>query len=377
MKPKVVFLSQAPLQVGGVERNILQLTEKLAKRYDFHVVGPIKEDFAQAVSVATTSLPRFSKTSPRAVWRLKKLFERLKADIVHAVEPRARLLGHLAARLTRARTLYTVHMNPLSYPIGKTKRAVYAALEGTFNQLLTDHVIFVSASDRDLYRSLHIVRRNDASVIHNSINPEEFRTYLQRRKQTKREVREALSVSSSAALVCTVGRLTHQKGIDFLIEAACILSEGQTLRDVCFAIAGDGALRTELEKTARRKNVGNSFRFLGFRPRNDVYRLLSASDLFVLPSRFECFPFAILEAMALGLPCVVNEVGGTREMIDDGRNGYLLDTGDVQGLAESIRRLATDEALRNTFSKKAREKVKLFSNDEMAQKTSALYQQLL
>jgi glycosyltransferase involved in cell wall biosynthesis len=104
---------------------------------------------------------------------------------------------------------------------------------------------------------------------------------------------------------------------------------------------------------------------------------LSASDLFVLPSRFECFPFAILEAMALGLPCVVNEVGGTREMIDDGRNGYLLDTGDVQGLAESIRRLATDEALRNTFSKKAREKVKLFSNDEMAQKTSALYQQLL
>lgn len=129
--------------------------------------------------------------------------------------------------------------------------------------------------------------------------------------------------------VLTVARLAQQKGLEVLLSSISLLSTP----GLVFAIAGDGELRDELQARSVRL-VDASVEWLGWRA--DVPHLLQQSDLFVLPSRSEGQPFALLEAMAHGVPCIASAVSGIPEALDHGRVGTLVPAGDPRALAEAI-----------------------------------------
>ncbi len=118
------------------------------------------------------------------------------------------------------------------------------------------------------------------------------------------------------------GRLVPQKDLDTLLAAAELVPEATLL------LAGDGEERERLEGRAR---------FLGALPRRDVLELLRAADLAVLSSRWENFPHALVEALAVGTPVVATAVGGVAEIVRDGENGLLVPPGDAEALAAAIR----------------------------------------
>ena len=142
------------------------------------------------------------------------------------------------------------------------------------------------------------------------------------------------------ALIGTVGRLEPRKGTDTLLDAVAAL--GAARPDVALVVVGEGPLRGELAARAERLGIAARVRLLG--DRADVDDVLAALDVFVLPSRTEGMSNALLEAMAMALPVVATAVGGTPEVIADGRSGLLVPSDDPAAMAAAIGRVLADPA---------------------------------
>jgi glycosyltransferase involved in cell wall biosynthesis len=183
-------------------------------------------------------------------------------------------------------------------------------------------------------------------------------------------LRERLGGSATRPLVLTPARLNPQKGHRVLLEAVAEVPEA------LFLLAGEGPERGALEAEAERLGVADRVRFLG--RREDVPQLLAACDVFALPSLYEGSSLAVLEAMAAGISIVSSAIGGTDELIEDGRSGLLVEPGDAKGLAAALRRALGDEDLRRSLAARARERVEAgLTRELMASRVTAVYRELL
>jgi len=186
-------------------------------------------------------------------------------------------------------------------------------------------------------------------------------------------LRESLGLGYHHQVVGTVGSLYPVKGHRYLIEGA------RSVLDRCphavFLIVGQGGLREELEAQAAQLGIAAQVRFLGHR--EDVRELLSILDLFVLPSLSEGMPLALLEAMAAGVPAIATRVGGTTEVIDDGRTGTLAAPGDRRVLPAAITTLLETPRPANAIGQAARQAVAArFSLAGMVQAYERVYSEL-
>jgi glycosyltransferase involved in cell wall biosynthesis len=183
-------------------------------------------------------------------------------------------------------------------------------------------------------------------------------------------LREELGGGEDRPLVLTPARLHAQKGHATLLEAAA------QVPDAVFVLAGDGPEREPLEALAQRLGVSDRVRFLG--RREDVPDLLATCDVFALPSLYEGSSLAVLEAMAAGIPIVSSAIGGTDELIEDGRSGLLVPPGDDQALAAALRRALGEPELRAEMAARARERVEEgLTREQMAGRVMDVYRELL
>jgi glycosyltransferase involved in cell wall biosynthesis/aminoglycoside phosphotransferase (APT) family kinase protein len=182
-------------------------------------------------------------------------------------------------------------------------------------------------------------------------------------------LRAQLGGSETRQLVLTPARLNAQKGHDTLLEATA------EVPDALFLLAGDGPERGRLEARAAELGVAERVHFLG--RREDVPQLLAACDVFALPSLYEGSSLAVLEAMAAGIPVVSSAIGGTEELIEDGRSGLLVPPDDAAALAAALRRLLGDPQLREDFAARARERVDAgLTREQNAERVEAIYGEL-
>jgi glycosyltransferase involved in cell wall biosynthesis len=171
-------------------------------------------------------------------------------------------------------------------------------------------------------------------------------------------------------VVGTIARLAPQKGIDVLLAAVPSLLQAAPGARV--VIVGGGPLEDELRARADELGLGEAVSFLG--PVENARDLLPSFDVFVLPSRWEGMPIALLEARAAGLPCVATEVGGVRDIVADGADGRVVPVEDADALAGALAELAGDEELRERWGRIARERVaREFPLDAMVRRTELLY----
>jgi glycosyltransferase involved in cell wall biosynthesis len=150
--------------------------------------------------------------------------------------------------------------------------------------------------------------------------------------------------------VVYVGRIRPVKGVTVLVDAWPKVVPGNAARLV---IAGDGADREALARSARESGVGDTVEFLG--EVSDVPAVLSRADVYVQPSFQEGLPNAVLEAMAMGLPIVATRVSGNEDVVADGDNGLLVPPGDPDALAAALRRLVADPELAARMGRRSRE----------------------
>jgi len=139
-------------------------------------------------------------------------------------------------------------------------------------------------------------------------------------------------VGGDYRIVANVARLVPQKGQNYLVEAAAIVTK--TRPDVRFAIVSDGELRGEIMAQADALGIGDKLVITGMR--TDVTEVLAASAVFVLSSLWEGMPLSLIEAMSVGVPAVATDVGGVGQLLKDGVTGLLVPPSDAQALADAI-----------------------------------------
>jgi glycosyltransferase involved in cell wall biosynthesis len=182
-------------------------------------------------------------------------------------------------------------------------------------------------------------------------------------------LQHALGLPAGTMVVFASGRAMPYKGIPVLIQAAALMA--QTDPEVHFAYAGDGPAREEFEREVRSLGL-NRFHFLG--KRTDTAELLCSATVAVAPSVWaEAFGLTVVEAMAAGVPVVASAVGGIPELVDPDVTGILVPPGDAAALADALRRLIQDPALREQMGGKARAAaVARFSHTRVANELAAV-----
>jgi glycosyltransferase involved in cell wall biosynthesis len=362
--------------IGGAGRYLLYLIPQPAFRgLDIAVACPDGELAARLETAGIRRLPisgRDVSYSHRLTRELAALIKNEKPDIVHT---HGSLSGRMAARMRKVPVVYTKHgqvrvpnqrgiLPPPAGPFGRF-------LNRIATRVLADGVIAVSEEVRkELVESG--VNPSMITAIPNGID---LSLYRQKSKRSsKRQAEDRDGADRRSFLIGTLARLSREKGIDTLIEAAKIVVTSYP--SARFVIGGTGPLRAELDKKVRDLRLEPYVRMPGFV--DDVPGFLSALDLYVLPSDSEGIGLAVIEAMAAGLPVVATRVGGVPEAVIDGVTGILVPPRQPKGLAQAIVRLLVDPDLAKTMGASGRERAEeVFDAKIAAERTLDVYRDVL
>lgn len=330
------------LHVGGAERLVSLLAQALTGLgHDVTVVSLydpvgswIERELARA-GIAVRFLGKRRGPDPRVVPRLARALAALRPEVLHThlhTLPYALPARALARPVTTCPVVHTLHN--------------LAARESEWHGRLVQRAAFragvepvaigaaVAASIEEVYglRPRH--------TIENGIPVSAYRAP----PGVRHEVRAALELPPHAPVLLTVGRLNAQKDHATLLDAFAEPALGAL--DARLLVAGEGELRAALERRADALGVAGRVRFLGVRA--DVPRLLAASDLFVLASRWEGNPLVVMEAMAAGLPVVATAVGCVPDLLSEDA-GRRVPAGDATAMAAAMHELAADASLRHAL----------------------------
>jgi len=283
----------------------------------------------------------------RAAAQLWRVLRTERPDVLHTHNPKPGVYGRIIGRLAGVRTVVNTNHGLWATPDDPWPRrlAVYA-VEGVAARF-SDAELVQNPEDLDLLARWRLAPVHKLTLLGNGVDLARFEP--DRLAQLREDARAELEVDEDDVVVGSVGRLVAEKGFPELFEAARELPP----RCVVVVVGPDepdkrDGLTADMARTAGR------VRLLGFR--DDVERLYAAFDVFVLASHREGYPRAAMEAAAAGLPLVVTDVRGCRQVVDDGVNGYLVSPRDPGALAEAISRAAADPERRRAMGRASRAK---------------------
>ena len=314
-----------------------------------------------------------------ALAQLIDLFRDMRPDIVHTHMAKAGTLGRLAAaaynqtagRRHRARVVHTYHGHVLE---GYFSAGVARAFTAAERQLarLTDAIVAISPQIRDELLIEHRIGRADQyRVVPLGFDLSALSAID---AAARARAREALQIPAGVPVVTTVGRLTAIKDHRLFLATAKTLAS--THPSALFLIVGDGELGAELRAEAAALGLAERVRFLGWR--RDLPTIYGASDVFLLTSRNEGTPVALIESLAAGVPGVSTDVGGTRDVIDSDGVGLLAPAGDATMLAAHVNALLSDPDRRRRMGALGRASVtSRYTLDRLVDDVERLYRELL
>ena len=214
------------------------------------------------------------------------------------------------------------------------------------------------------------LNQREILVISNGIKLERFQLEGFKRVN-KSQIRKKLGLDSDDTLLIYVGRLHPIKGVRFLIEAMNILKNNEI--EIKLIIVGDGHHKRDLEMLIKNLELKNQVEFKGWIPHEIIPEYMAASDIFILPSLTEGFPNVCLEAMASGLPIITTKIDGMSEIIEDGKNGYLVSPKNPFQIAERLKDLIHNKNLRKKFAKENKLKVKEYEFNSIVNDIETVY----
>ncbi len=283
-------------------------------------------------------------------------------DIVHVHSPLPGAIARVVLSLAqhRVKVVVTEHNRWDRYA-----RATRWANRATFG--LNDAALAVSADCRS---TMPPRIRAKVRVLEHGIDADQVVTSLDQRERVRKE----LGLAADTIVVGTVANLREQKNYPLMLAVAKnVLADHP---NVVFLAVGQGPLEGSLARLHDELGLGDRFQFLGFRP--DATNVMAALDIFLLSSRHEGLPVALMEAMTLGLPVVSTAVGGVPEMVTDGQEGRLVPSGSEGGLTQALNELIDDKALRERLGLQSRATaLKRFSAAVATAEIEQIYREVL
>lgn len=353
---KILLVSRFLPYVGGRETVVLSLAEELSKIHEVAVLTP---DIGRASK--NYSILGYDKKN------IRRAIERFSPDIVNShtfylTEDLLRFCGDTPVCLT-------VHGDILNFG-SEDDRALLLHLANKVHRLIT---VCEHGREELLKRG---VPNSKVLTIHNGVDTAVF----SERRLNRSQLRTSLRLPTDRRIFLTPARAVPHKGLEFLIQAA---AEFKSERDLLFLVSVPATrFRREevnymegLMELTHKLGVKDLLKF-DFFDFSTMPLLYNACDGFVLPSKTEEFPVSILEALSSGLPVVATDVGGVGEVLN-GQNGFLIDYGDIRGLAGVIERILRGDGVRGNVRRSRETVVKYFDKQRMVKKYTDMYLSLL
>ncbi len=286
----------------------------------------------------------------RAFFQLLAILRRERFDMVHTHNPKPGVLGRIAARLTGVPSIANTVHGFYATPEDRPRRRVPVLVAEWIAARFSDLELYQSSEDLAWARRLHIVRRGRSLYLGNGIDITEF-TPDRGSEERVRKLRAELGISEDELVVGAVGRMVMEKGWGEFFEASRAVAA--RVPNVRFLAVGerDGD-KSDAVSSAVFATAGREVVFTGWR--EDIADLMALMDVFVLPSWREGLPRSAIEAAASGLPLVLTDIRGCREVARDGVEGALVPVKDAPALANAIVALLEDPAARGALGRAAR-----------------------
>jgi glycosyltransferase involved in cell wall biosynthesis len=301
----------------------------------------------------------------KAFLALRSLFRRERPAIVHTHTSKAGILGRWAAWLAGVPVIvHTPHGHVFWGYFGPAKTRLFILLE-RLTALITDRLVMLTDQERRDHLRFRVAPEEQFTTIHSGVDLRRFAASAGERDG----VRKSLGIPEGAFVVGAVGRLTTIKGPRVLLDAARQVIDRYP--ETVFVYLGAGELLEELQEQAAALEIEANVRFVGWQP--DVASIMSTFDLFAFPSINEGMGKALVEAMAAGKPVVASNIGGIRDLVIHGKNGFLVPAGDSAGLASKIIFLMENPSTASEMGKRGRDLALEFSSRAMVEKIDALY----
>ena len=350
---KVLHITQS---VGGVETYLKQVISAINhSRFELKIVGTISENLEPYCITHNVSFIRLKMarglnpvTDIRSVFQLKKIIQKEKAGCVHLHSAKAGFVGRIACSLAKQKSLYTPHA--LSYlSFTGVKRKAFFALE-KFAKAVTYKILAISNSEADRCVNDLKHRRENIFVIPNSLIIEKH--FYNTSKPVLHQLQGNIKVGN-------VARLTPQKNPLLFVEIANEIVKKRGT-DIHFYILGIGEhdhLMNDVQAKIKEYNIASNIHLLERGDLQTSLHFLQQLDVFLFPSLFEGLSYALLEAMLQGLPCVVSNVDGNKDIIYNNSNGFACD--DLNDYVSSLLLLIDDEMKRKQLGEAAKQTVLL------------------
>lgn len=408
----------ARLNVGGPARHVSWVTAGVERAGHESVlvagvVPPGEDDmsyFAAELGVVPVIIPEMSReVSPKdaiTVWKLYRLFQRERPDIVHTHTAKAGTVGRVAGIFYRWLTLgtligrpracrfvHTYHGHIFHSYYGAFKTRIFLLIERLLARIATDRIIVISPQQyREIHEHFGVGQARQFSIVPLGLDVHLFDQWRERR----RAVREELGASEHDMLVGIVGRLTEIKNHELFLRAAAMYREIHGPEDAAlgrhmrFVLIGDGHLRQALEIQALSLGLTDDVKFMGLR--DDPENFYPALDIVALTSRNEGTPLTLIEAMANARPLIATAAGGVVDLLGetvakleryDGEwrlceRGVLVERDEARALADGLAYLVEHEGVRFEMGERARQFVeRKYSKERLIADVLNIYSELL
>lgn len=302
-----------------------------------------------------------------SVKKARELHKKRHFDLIHAHVFGGALAGVMAGKALHLPVVTTVHglYSKIWKEIAEKGSFFSKQAERYIIRLPHDKLIAVSQMTARQIRELGVPLKK-IEVIPNGVNLEKFNPKVQSAKKQ-------LGIKEDY-VVAFFGRLWKVKGIEYLVKA--IPSVVEKIPNVKFIIVGEGPQKESLVKLVKDLDISGHVMFHAPIDYSKMPAYIRASDCVVLPSLMEGLPVTALEAMACGVPVVATKVGGTPEVVKDGKNGFLLEPGRPKLIAEKLIKLLRNKKLRRRMGAAGRKFVEKYDWGIIAERTFEVYQKL-
>jgi len=357
------------LDFGGMENGIINTLNMLDKERYFPVICCLKKsgNFEKRINDKNIPVIAFDKEDgfkPILFLKLVRIMLKYKVDIVHAHGWGTLLYSFIAAKISRVPVIINGEHGAFHLE-KKTRRITYRGMIKSCDKVLT-----VAEALRGWLISELKILPEKILTISNGVDSSKF--CVDKKLEDKRR---KLGISKDDVVLGSVGRLAPVKNFPLLIRATSVLKE--EFPSIKCLIVGNGQCMEEFKSLVRKLNIEKEVIFLG--ERSDIEDIIPLMDIFYLtPDIGEGMSNAILEAMSCGKPVIATDIGGTKEVVLDNHNGFLIKKGDLEGLLKGTRKLLLNPELKREFGKHSREFVlKHHSMDRMVKMYEGTYKECL
>ena len=359
--PIRIFYIITELDIGGAESMLFELVQRIDRNKFIPEVGCLKGEGIVGKKLEALGI-KVRYFHIEKLWHIYKIASVVsflrhgRFNILHSYLFHANIIGRICGKLVGIPIIFS------SIRVCEKEKLYHLWMDRITNRMVNLEIC-VSKEVKNFTIEKANISEHKLEVIENGVPDTFFSTISSDRLE-----------SNNSLVIGTVARLSEQKGIKYLLHAAKRIIK--QFSNITFIIAGSGPLASQLKELSIKLGISDKVKFLGFR--NDIPKILSGIDIFVLPSLWEGMPNVVLEAMFAGKPVIATDTGGSKDIIDNGINGVLVEPGNSEALAEAILKLLKNPAQRQRLGESAKEKIKeKFSIDKMVSKTEQVYTKFL